>query len=802
MINLLSTVALFLTQDGGLAPWSANHHASDAPKKHVEQATDGKHAYTVVQGGTMDGRNCRSPLGCGMSREGAVEQVWESNRAVRMENVGDTDVVNPWLSNGTNLRTVDEIVAAAVTKDMTDAEKSMALWFLRTKYRYHFSGGDSKEEGDLVKTFHVYGYNTCGSDSMMMAALWKQVGLKAAPARGVGHCISQVFYDGKWHLYDGDMKAVYLNRDNETVAGEQDIVRDHDLIKRSHTQGILLQETRGIEEGAAAIYGFEGEVKGQRDCYRDGSLKMTLRPGEALVWRWGHLTPAKYHGNSQQLLYPDTVCNGLWEYRPDFSKEAWKKGAVVEGLKSTPAGLTDGTITWTMKTPYVMVGGRLVSEGQGAEFAVSFDGKTWVKVADFDKLFAFTGNTPARYGYQLRCTLAGTATLKSLAIVNDLQMAPMTLPEMAVGKNGFLYTDESPARKVRITHDWVERSASKPPSAAANPVFPPDKGEVEGTAVVFKWAPAVPDGDRIVDYQFELSNRADLRWPLSMSFYKLISKTADAGKAQFSLPAPGMLTADRKYYWHVRAKDEKGVWGPWSATWSFTPRGPNYPVDVTWESGLLRWKPNATGRKPALYRVYGSDERGFSASDQPYTVSLGGCKDLSNPFPSNFIAETKSAELAVKGRTYYRVVAVDDAGKRSGPSDYATSPRPIISSAAVVTGKVGAPYRYAVQASRSLGDLRLRQVGGRDTAGYWDIEKLKFVLDKGPDWLQLDPETGVLSGTPSAAGSYEVKLSVTIEREDRKLDPDVLAWGNEKVLSTSVERAGTATETFTIAVGK
>ncbi|HEX7900286.1 MAG TPA: Ig domain-containing protein, partial [Planctomycetota bacterium] len=611
-------------------------------------------------------------------------------------------------------------------------------------------------------------------------------------------CISQVFYDGKWHMYDGDLKAAYLHRDNETVVGEQDIVRDHDLIKRGHSQGILQPVNRGAEEWLAGTYGFEAEVKGDRGAYRDGSLKMTLRPGEALVWRWGHLNPPKAHSANPQL-YPDTVCNGLWEYRPDFAKETWRKGAVVEGVKSTPAGLTEGTITWTMKAPYVMVGGQLVSEGQGAEFQISWDGKTWAPVGDFDKQFA-SGGKHARYVYQLRCRLAGTATLKSLAIVNDLQMAPLLLPEMGVGKNAFTYTDESTSRKVRVTHDWVERSASKPPAASPGAVYPPDKGEAAGTDIAFKWTPpSDPDGDKITDYQFELSNRADLRWPLSMSFFKMISKTPDAGNARYTLPEPGLLTGDKKYYWHVRAKDAKGVWGPWSATWSFTVKAPNYPVELSMESGTLRWKPNPAGKKPALYRVYGSDEKGFSVSDQPYNVFVGANQELKNPFPANFVAETKSTELAVSGRTYYRVVAVDEAGKRSGPSDYFVAPRPTIFSVPEAKAKAGAPYQYAVRANRSLGQMTFRQ---GNAANFWDIEKLRFALAKGPDWLKIDAETGLLSGTPPAAGAFEVEVTATLDREVRKLDHDTLIWGNEKVVSTAVERVGTATQRFTIAVAK
>ena len=67
------------------------------------------------------------------------------------------------------------------------------------------------------------------------------------------------------------MKSLFLSRDNETVAGEQDIVRDHDLIKRTHSQGILLPDNRGSDESMAAIYGFEGEVKGQRGSYREAA---------------------------------------------------------------------------------------------------------------------------------------------------------------------------------------------------------------------------------------------------------------------------------------------------------------------------------------------------------------------------------------------------------------------------------------------------------------------------------------------------------------------------------------------------
>ncbi|HLY08721.1 MAG TPA: Ig domain-containing protein [Planctomycetota bacterium] len=796
-------------KDVGLEPWASKSQPGDAPKRRVEEISDAKHVYTVAQGGTLDGSNCRSPVGVGMGSWAALEQTWESNRSVRLENTGDTDVVNPWLSNGRNtFRTLSEIASSAVTAGMSDREKAMAMWFQEIRHRYHFDG-DNNDLGDPVKVFNIYGYNTCGNDSICVAGLWRKAGLKVAPARLVGHCVTQVYFDNRWHVFDGDMHSMYLLRDCKTVAGEQDLVRDHDLVRRAHTQGILKPDIRGDDEWESSIYVFEGDVRGERYCTDGTSMNMTLRPGEAITWRWGHPTPIKYHGQSKPR-HPDTICNGLWEYQPDFTKEAWRKGAALAQAVRTDRGeLTSeagqsGTIVWVLKSPYVFVGGKVEAEGTGAKFSVSWDGKAWEEAgADLDRLFPPAG--PARYEYRLRCELDPGARLQKLRIVNDVQMAPLALPGMTVGANEFVYTDQSPGgRKVRVTHDWVERSASRPPDAPASPAFPADGALTKGTEVVFRWAPAKDiDGAAIADYHFELSDRADMRWPLSPHFYKLISRTADQGKAQYTLPQAGLLASDTKYYWHVRAKDAKGVWGPWSKTWSFTPHAPAPPADVSLAfdaaagKGILKWKPDSSGRKPAKYRVYGSDEKGFSVSDEPYKVTVGISKELPSTFPANFVADVAGTELTVIGRdlalpnanrAFYRVVALDEEGSRSGPSDYAAAPGGFISSKPLTKAKSGVEYRSALAAIRSLGDLRTRVVDGREVMNFWDVERLKFTLTSGPAWLTIDEKTGVLSGTPTAAGKAAVTVSATVEKDARVLDEKALVWGVEKVVSTAPEK--------------
>src|SRR5262249_30426336 len=145
--------------DTALEPWASKAQPSDAAKSHVENITTRDHKKVVVHGGTMDGANTRSPMCRGGNRGGGLAATWQANRPVRMENVGQTDVVDPWLSDGrNNFRNIQEMVTAAVTPGMSDGEKARALWFQQIQHRYHAAGGGD-ELGDPVKVFNIYGLN-------------------------------------------------------------------------------------------------------------------------------------------------------------------------------------------------------------------------------------------------------------------------------------------------------------------------------------------------------------------------------------------------------------------------------------------------------------------------------------------------------------------------------------------------------------------------------------------------------------------------------------------------------------------
>ena len=83
---------------------------------------------------------------------------------------------------------------------------------------------------------------------------------------------------------------------------------------------------------------------------------------------------------------------------------------------------------------------------------------------------------------------------------------------------------------------------------------------------------------------------------------------------------------------------------------------------------------------------------------------------------------------------------------------------------------VGQEYRYEAQSTRSLGDVHARREKPEDsgyTYRFWDTEELAWELVDGPEWLEIDAETGALSGTPPGAGTFDVTVAVTTQSDGR-----------------------------------
>ena len=94
-------------------------------REHTETITSAEHEYTIEMSGTVDGPSTRDPIGYAN-----WQQKFEPMRAVRLANVGDTAVVNPWIftDDRGRWRTCKEMTDWVQAPYEDETERAIALW--------------------------------------------------------------------------------------------------------------------------------------------------------------------------------------------------------------------------------------------------------------------------------------------------------------------------------------------------------------------------------------------------------------------------------------------------------------------------------------------------------------------------------------------------------------------------------------------------------------------------------------------------------------------------------------------------
>lgn len=357
---------------------------------------------------------------------------------------------------------------------------------------------------DPVKMLNVYPIGHCGTLGPTMAGVMEGMGI--GPARtlvlpGLHHVVAEVFYDGKWHYLDLDLRAVFRRPDG-TLASLEEAKTDATLWKGPNAPLFFpldpLDEYRKLY-AKTAVHLRHGLHTGGH------TMDYVLRQGETFTrwWkpqagRWNH------HPSYHQRPFPRNILeqkprgpkgkhagfsvhthgNGRFTYRPDLTDRSTDlEDGIYDapGLRPGPSGLTgSGFAIFEVRSPYVIV--PLVGDledpaddreasvvrldAEGASLSVSVDhGLTWKETGP-----DLTPQVSGRYGYLVKVSLKEGGVVRSLEITTWVQLHPASLPSLRKGRNEMRYVTgdhhglESHVVEIRTEGEEFLKYLAEPPA--------------------------------------------------------------------------------------------------------------------------------------------------------------------------------------------------------------------------------------------------------------------------------------------------------------------------------------------------
>ncbi|HUT10247.1 MAG TPA: right-handed parallel beta-helix repeat-containing protein [Thermoguttaceae bacterium] len=104
-------------------------------------------------------------------------------------------------------------------------DKCWALWYWNHIARRQTAPMilHGRELTDPIRQFNDYGYMMCSTVAGANCAIWGAMGLDVKFWDISLHTVPEVEYDGRWHMYDSSLSAIYTLCDGTTIAGVEDI---------------------------------------------------------------------------------------------------------------------------------------------------------------------------------------------------------------------------------------------------------------------------------------------------------------------------------------------------------------------------------------------------------------------------------------------------------------------------------------------------------------------------------------------------------------------------------------------------
>jgi hypothetical protein len=351
---------------------------------------------------------------------------------------------------------------------------------------------------DPIRNFADYGFTQCSTISGINQSLYETLGLRHQYWDICNHTVSNVEYDGAFHMIDSSMSSLVTTDDGVTLASIQQaaadsarLVRERSLYSTS-ANGFLTgsDANRNLTDAANPVSGTIATGFSRAFCetglkFRDYYYNwnsghryvLNLRESESYTRYYRRLgATADYWVGSEKISAPDPSQtyeidalnrfgirgNGSWSFTPKMTAAAWAGSAYgAKNITAVTAGLRPSAPGTTAEVVYkVQAANAITSQKIQAQFArsdalatatiaVSLNhGATWTQVADVGTAVGtvpvavnLRNQVSGAYETLIRIRMSVTSSAPSGVVLARLTIDTLTqvntkaLPRLNLGRN-------------------------------------------------------------------------------------------------------------------------------------------------------------------------------------------------------------------------------------------------------------------------------------------------------------------------------------------------------------------------------
>jgi hypothetical protein len=376
----------------------------------------------------------------------------------------------------------------------TPQEKCWAMWYWNHIGRRQTAPMilHGVELTDPIRQFNDYGYTMCSTIAGINCGIWNAMGLKVKFWDISLHTVPECFYDGRWHMYDDSMSAIYTLCDGKTIAGVEDIGKEGacaasggrtELGHIAKYHCLTATSPNGFLTGADC----ERDLAQEAKCFNPNALKYRYYYNS---WDWGHryilnlrdgetyIRHYKSLGDEARFFVPNREKdpeqtgkyglrgNGTWTFKPSLKDGDWQKAVhSAENINAGPGGparhslgggglqaadpAKPARVTFRVQAANVVTSQTIkaafslpAQAGDAAAISISTsNGLAWKEVWKTEAPGAAAANIKllddvcGAYEVLIRADLKGAAVIQSAEVETVTMLNAKTQPQLALGRN-------------------------------------------------------------------------------------------------------------------------------------------------------------------------------------------------------------------------------------------------------------------------------------------------------------------------------------------------------------------------------